>query len=110
MTLDENIVLRVLDYGFGHARKQSVNQHSGDLTSQTLYFPEPKVILLYSKSPAPDEYILNLDFGSQGVFPYKVTTFKYLDFTSEELKKEKDEVLAENAALKAELEKLKAKM
>lgn len=89
MKLDENIVLRVFDYGFGHARKQSINQHSEDLTCQTLYFPEPKVILLYSKSPAPDEYILNLDFGSQGTFPYKVTTFKYLDITSEQLTKKK---------------------
>lgn len=89
MSLDENIVLRVFDYGFGHARKQSINQHPGDLASQTLFFPEPKVILLYSKSPAPDEYILNLDFGSQGVFPYKVTTFKYLDISSEELTKKK---------------------
>ena len=89
MSLDENIVLRVFDYGFGHARKQSVNQHSDDLTSQTLHFPEPKIILLYSKSPAPDEYILNLDFGPQGIFPYKVTTFKYLDSTSEQLTKKK---------------------
>ncbi|MBQ8199956.1 MAG: DUF5320 domain-containing protein [Lachnospiraceae bacterium] len=89
MSLDENIVLRVFDYGFGHARKQSVNQHSENLMHQTLYFPEPKVILLYSKSPAPDEYILNLDFGSQGTFPYKVTTFKYLDSSSEQLTKKK---------------------
>ncbi len=56
---------------------------------QTLYFPEPKVILLYSNSPAPDEYILYLDFGSQGTFPYKVTTFKYLDSSSEQLTKKK---------------------
>ena len=89
MSLDENIVLRVFDYGFGHARKQSINQHTEDLTSQTLYFPEPKVILLYSKSPAPDEYTLHLDFGAQGSFLYKVTTFKYLDTTSEQLTKKK---------------------
>lgn len=89
MSLDENIVLRVFDYGFGHARKQSMNQTSRDLTSQTLYFPEPKVILLYSKSKAPDEYILNLDFGKQGSFSYKVTTFKYLESTSEQLTRQK---------------------
>ena len=89
MSLDENIVLRVFDYGFGHARKQSINQRPSDVTSQTLYFPEPKVILLYSGVNAPDEYILNLDFGSQGIFPYKVTTFKYLDTTPEELTKKK---------------------
>lgn len=89
MSTDENIVLRVFDYGFGHARKQSVNQHPEDLTHQTLYFPEPKVILLYSKSNAPDEYILNLDFGSQGNFLYKITTFKYLDSSSEQLTQKK---------------------
>lgn len=89
MSLDENIVLRVFEYGFGHARKRNVNCQTTDIDSQTLYFPEPKIILLYSKSQAPDEYILHLDFGTQGTFPYKVTTFKYLDQTPEQLTKKK---------------------
>lgn len=88
---DENIVLRVFEYGFGHAQKQkSVALQTNDpLSPQTLYFPEPKVILLYDRPGTPDEYILNLDFGSQGTFPYKVSTFKYLETTPEELTKKK---------------------
>ena len=86
MTEDENIVLRVFEYGFGHARK---NVREDTITSLTLHFPEPKVILLFSDEKAPDEYLLNLDFGTQGTFLYKVTTFKYLDTTPEELTRKK---------------------
>lgn len=50
-----------------------------------LIFPEPKIIYLYSSRKIPDEYILYLNFGSQGCFPYKVTTFKFLETSTEEL-------------------------
>ncbi len=87
MSEDEDIVLRVFNYGYGHALKQQNAIDSAD--THTLRFPETKVIYLFSKSPIPDEYILTLDFGSQGTFSYKVPTFKFLEHTIEELNQKK---------------------
>ena len=87
MSQDEDIVLRVFNYSYGHALNQQNAIDSTD--THTLRFPETKVIYLFSKSPIPDEYILTLDFGSQGTFSYKVPTFKFLEHTIEELNQKK---------------------
>lgn len=85
MTQDEDIIFRIFDYGYAHARRNSRKE----LSSSTLHFPTPKIIYLYTKSPAPDKYILTLDFGSQGSFLYEVSTFKYLETSPEELTRKK---------------------
>jgi len=82
MEKDEDIVFRIFDYGYSHARTTG-NGLAGDV--YTLYFPEPKVIYLFSSTKAPDSYTLHLDFGSQGSFDYTVPTFKYLESTPQEL-------------------------
>ncbi|MBO5524881.1 MAG: hypothetical protein J5986_14635 [Roseburia sp.] len=85
MTEQEDIIFRVFDYGYAHARRNAGN----DLSSGTLRFPEPKIIYLYTKTPAPDYYELLLDFGSQGTFHYHVSTLKYLETSPEELTRRK---------------------
>lgn len=85
MTEQEDIIFRVFDYGYAHARR-GVGK---DISSSTLHFPEPKIIYLYTKTPAPDYYDLLLDFGSQGTFRYRVSTLKYLETSPEELTRRK---------------------
>lgn len=85
MTEDEDIIFRVFDYGYAHSRRNS----SKNVSSGILRFPEPKIIYLYTKSPAPDYYDLILDFGTQGTFLYQVSTFKYLETSPEELTRRK---------------------
>lgn len=101
ITEDEDIVFRVFDYGYAHAIKQ-INNFPPDSSSgsQTLYFPEAKIIYLFSKPQLPDQYCLNLDFGSQGSFSYNVTTFKLMDYTIEELNKKKMIILIPFVLLK----------
>ena len=85
MTEDEDIIFRVFEYSYSHADRTRKNDSSGCLLS----FPEPKIIYLYSADKAPDEYQLTLDFGSQGTFLYKVSTFKFLETSIEELNQKK---------------------
>lgn len=96
MTADEDIIFRVFDYGYGHARQNSTSSTD----SYILRFPEPKIIYLYYNNPVPDEYILTLDFGSQGSFNYRVSTFKFLDTSIEELNQKKMIILIPFALLK----------
>lgn len=101
MEKDEDIVFRVFDYSYSHAHRQRHAPAAGSdsavdsalssdsFSSSTLFFPEPKIIYLATKENIPDEYVLHLDFGKQGSFPYKISTFKYLDSTPKELTKKK---------------------
>jgi hypothetical protein len=80
-TNDFSIVLRVFEYSYRHAVK-----HSQDGKDRiTLEFPQPKIILLEHNRNSPDEVILELNFGTQGTFEYKVPTFKFLDYSIDEL-------------------------
>lgn len=101
MTEDEDIIFRVFDYGYGHAdrnRRYAVNMltdEKGYIEENSiesgceLLFPEPKIIYLYASAKAPNEYHLRLNFGSQGSFLYKVSTFKFLETSLEELNSKK---------------------
>ena len=103
MTEDEDIVFRVFEYGYYHAdRNRSVSYaenilsaFSADnpISSSDLIFPEPKIIYLSSSENIPDEYTLNLHFGSQGTFAYKVSTFKFQETSLDELNERKMIVL-----------------
>ena len=97
MTEDEDIIFRVFEYGYGHADRNRryaidlITDEEGHIDSGTiesgceLLFPEPKIIYFCPSGKAPDEYILKLNFGSQGSFLYKVSTFKFLEISLEEL-------------------------
>lgn len=78
MYKDEEIELRVFDYGYRHALKTRAGE-------DVLRFPEPRVIQLYKQEGIPDEKSILLDFGRQGTFEYKVPVFKLLEHSPEEL-------------------------
>ena len=80
---DEEIVLRVFDYGYMDALRNK-RIKNGVIT---LSFPQPKIIYLEHWSTAPDEVTLELDFWGQGTSKYTVPTMKYLDYTVEELER-----------------------
>lgn len=85
MTKEGDIVLRVIEYGFHHAMKTT------DLN--TIQFPEPMILYLYNEEILPDEYVLKIQFGTQGCFMYKVPVYKYLEKSKEELNNKKMIVL-----------------
>ncbi len=96
MEEDETIILRVFDYGFAHALRNASEQGG----KCCLNFPEPKVIYLYSAKNIPDEYQLDLNFGKQGRFPYKVTVCKFQEISIEELNARKMVILIPFALLR----------
>ncbi len=96
MTIDSDIVLRVYEYGYGHANRNAKKDKYG----HEIFFPEPKIIYLYTDTPAPDEYLLNLNFGTQGTFLYRVPTFKFLETSTEELNQRKLIILIPFSLLK----------
>lgn len=85
MTEDESIIFRVFEYGYSHANRNRVSNEN----FCELRFPEAKIIYLSQEDDLPDEYILKLDFGSQGIFEYRVGTFKFSEIPLEELNSRK---------------------
>ena len=73
MTEDGDIIFRVFQYGYSHADRTRENKNG----IYTLHFPEPKIIYFSPTNNVPDEFVLQLDFGSQGKFDYKVSTDVY---------------------------------
>jgi len=87
MTVDDEIVFRVIEYGFGHAYKNRICEKG----KEVLPFPEPKVIYLSENNieSIPDKYSVELDFGAQGSFTYKVPVTVLQKITPEELTRRK---------------------
>ena len=88
-TPDDEIIFRVFDYGYSHAERNRTHVDDGCI----LTFPEPRIIYLYSEKPVPEVYTLTLDFGSQGIFEYKVSTCNYQAIPIEELNRRKMVIL-----------------
>ena len=79
---DQEIVMRVFEYGYHYAVK---NRGGQDI----LVFPSPKVLYLYDDGGAPEFHELMIDFGNQGTFRYRIPTVRYLKMSLEELKNRK---------------------
>lgn len=91
MTEDGSIVFRMMEYGFGHAQRNRFVGEDG--FSARMVFPEPKIVYLYSEREVPGQYVLTLDFGTQGTFEYHVPVMKLLETSFEELNEKKMAVL-----------------
>ena len=78
---NQDMVLRIFEYGFMHAMK---NKEIGK-DKIKLKFPEPRVIYLEHSSSTPDKITLELDFPHQDSHEYKVPTMKFLKYSIEEL-------------------------
>ncbi len=79
---DQEIVMRVFEYGYRHAVS---TRNDTDI----LVFPSPMILYLYEDGNAPEYHEMVIDFGEQGTFTYRVPTFKYLKMSMEELKQRK---------------------
>lgn len=90
---DEEIEFRVFDYGYKHALKSRNGIN-------ILEFPQPQIIYLYEHENIPDTVKIILDFGSQGIFEYKVPVFKLLEHNLEELNRRKMIILVPFMILK----------
>lgn len=87
MYQDEQIVLRMFEYGYHHSMRSRQFQ-------DTIVFPEPVIIYLADNfEKIPDYYLLSIEFKGQGNFSYKVPTIKYLSEQLEELNRNKMIVL-----------------
>ena len=82
---DGDIVFRVFEYGYQHADRNRISADGRYI----LKFPEPKIIYLYASGKIPETFLLDLDFGTQGHFPYEVSTFNFMETTLEELNRKK---------------------
>ena len=79
---DQEIVMRVFEYGYHHA---VTNRQGKDI----LLFPSPKILYLYEDGNAPEYHELTIYFGDQGQFVYRVPTFSYLKMNLDELNRRK---------------------
>ena len=77
---DEEIEFRVFDYGYKHA----LTTRRGHCE---LKFPEPHIIFLYKHNNFPDNVSIFLNFGTQGIFEYKVPSLRLLEYSPKELEK-----------------------
>ena len=82
MYMDEDIVMRVFNYGYGHSVQNRIDE-------DVLNFPVPRIIYFGNAKRVPDTYRLILNFEEQGRFEYKVKTFKYQEHSVEEINKRK---------------------
>lgn len=79
---DEEIELRVLDYGYKHALKLGRG-------SNVLHFPEPQIIYLCNSKHISNTTTLILNFAPQGSFHYEIPVYNLLEHTPEELSQHK---------------------
>ena len=79
---DDDIVMRVFDYGFKHSIRTRKEP-------DVLHFPRPRIVYFGDAKKVPDAYTLTIDFGEQGQFKYEVKTFKYQEHSIEELNNKK---------------------
>lgn len=79
---DNEVVLRVFDYGYEHAKMNAVK----DMGRFVMKFPKPVIIYLYYEYDVPDEYVLEFVFdeGDKRV-DYTVPVIKIPDMTSEDM-------------------------
>ena len=83
MTVDEDIVLRVFEYGFGHAIKHRSR------SEYVLRFPRPLVLYFCEAELSPDYLTLSVVFEDQGTFDYRVPVVKFQQIPLQELKRRK---------------------
>ena len=81
---DNTVALRVFDYGYQDALKYKKTENDRLI----LKFPQSKIIFLEHNKNTPDTVVLELDFGKQGKFEYKIPTVKFLSYSIADLDKQ----------------------
>jgi predicted transposase/invertase (TIGR01784 family) len=88
---DENIVIRMFEYGFAEGLRTKTLSESGQKI--TIKCPNARVIYWETTKRTPDEVVLSLEFSDGTSHDYTVKTFKFLDHTIKELEEKKAVIL-----------------
>jgi hypothetical protein len=88
---DENIVIRVFEYGFAESLRTKTVLYGGERI--TLKFPNARIIYWETTKNTPDEAVLVLEFPDGVHYDYKVKALKFLEHDIEELEKLKLAIL-----------------
>jgi hypothetical protein len=84
-TKDDEIIIRVFDYGYGDALKYKIC----DGNRIKLNFPESKIIFLQHTKNTPDEFELEILIQNKSMFVYKVPVLKFLDYDIHKIQEQK---------------------
>lgn len=87
---EESIVLRVLEYGFAHALRTATEIPNPDtgVMSYDVHYPRQTVIYLDSTGNVPDEQIVRIHFGDEGVFEHHIPVIHFQEKTVKEIKEQ----------------------
>ncbi|GHV34381.1 hypothetical protein FACS1894187_04840 [Synergistales bacterium] len=88
---DENIVIRVFEYGFIEGLRTKTISEDGSKIS--IKFPNARVIYWETTKKTPDEVTLSLEFSEGEQYNYKVKSFKFLEHDIKELEERKLAIL-----------------
>jgi hypothetical protein len=88
---DENIVIRVFEYGFAEGLRTKTVLDGGKRI--TLKLPEARIIYWETTKHTPDEVVLVLEFPDGGSYEYKVKALKFLSHEIHELEEKKLAIL-----------------
>jgi hypothetical protein len=87
---DENIVIRVFEYGFAEGLRTKTASDDGKIS---IKFPDARIIYWETTEKTPDEVVLSLEFPEGGSYEYKVRAFKFLEHGVPELERRKLAIL-----------------
>jgi hypothetical protein len=79
------MIIRMFEYGYRDALRHREKSGAG----YVLNFPKPIIILLEHNSNSPDSVTMTLNFEGQGTFDFTVPTIKLLDYTVDDLNRQK---------------------
>jgi len=114
---DENIVIRMFEYGLAEGLRTKTISDGGQKIS--VRFPNARIIYWETTERTPDEVTLSLEFSDGGSYDYVVKAFKFLDYGIKDLEEKKLALLlpfyvlklrkrivsTKNSALRVELRK-----
>jgi predicted transposase/invertase (TIGR01784 family) len=103
---DENIVIRIFEYGFMEGLRTKTMSENGSKIS--IKFPNAKVIYWETTKKTPDEVTLSLEFPEGGLHEYKVKAFKFLEHSVKELEERKLAILLPFYVLKLRRQTVRA--
>jgi hypothetical protein len=88
---DENIVIRVFEYGFAEGLRTKTASEDGGKIS--IKFPDARIIYWETTKHTPDEVTLSLEFPEGGNYEYTVKAFTFLEHDVRELEERKLAIL-----------------
>jgi hypothetical protein len=88
---DENIVVRVFEYGLAEGFRTKTVSEDGRTIS--IKFPNARIIYWETTKKTPDEVTLSLEFPEGGHYDYKVKALKFLEYDIKDLEERKLAIL-----------------